>query len=465
MPSSGAVKWRWYDPDWEPDEHGDPEDFTTDAPMSQFQLDFLGRNDEPLLILQTGVGAGKTRVAAWSIVLKLLDGWRVLAIAQSSKALKNVLYRDILKILMTIMPDYNPEHLYNKTDGHIGMPSDFGEACVDGGTNENPDGVLGYTEYDGVVFDEASRICLEMRNNAEDRNRGKGIVPWSRYLSSPNKDQPEPWFAEECLANPDKVIRATSLDNDFTTEEYKARLEKRYVKGSPLYRQQVLGEILEQSQSTRIITLKEFPSAPGITLEDEIICGLDCAEGVERDSTAFFARQGNNVLAMWKLNDIDHEETVRRIRNFNKAHKISKLNMDLAFSDYEYNVLKYEIPCEQVQFARSPSEENKEKYANVRAEMYFNLCHKIRNGLCVDGFDLTPELKQQICAIQWKTNGQGRLLLTPKDELRVALNMSTDIADAAALSCVELTNIDDPVIKTAGNDMDEDEIERMMDEA
>ena len=190
MPSSGQVQWRWYDPEWEPEENDSPEYFGVDAPMSGFQLDFIQRNDEPLLILQTGVGAGKTRVAAWAIVLKMLDGWRVLAIAQNSKALKNVLYRDILKILMTIMPDYRPDRYYNKTDGHIGMPPEFGDACCDGGTDENPSGILGYTEYDGVVFDEASRICLEMRNNAEDRNRGKGIVPWVRYLSSPTWNSP-----------------------------------------------------------------------------------------------------------------------------------------------------------------------------------------------------------------------------------------------------------------------------------
>ena len=110
MPSSGQVQWRWYDPEWEPEDNDSPEYFGVDAPMSQFQLDFLERVNDPLLILQTGVGAGKTRVAAWTIVLKMLDGWRILAIAQNSKALKMVLYRDILKILMTLLPDYGVCH-------------------------------------------------------------------------------------------------------------------------------------------------------------------------------------------------------------------------------------------------------------------------------------------------------------------------------------------------------------------
>ena len=451
MPSKGLVKWRWSDPDWEPEENDSPEFFGIDAPMSDFQLDFIERQNDPLLILQTGVGAGKTRAAAWAVVLKMLDGWRMLAIAQNSKALKMVLYRDIIKILMTLLPDYDPSKYYNKTEGHIGMPPDFGEACCDGGTDENPSGILGLTEYDGVVFDEASRICLEMRDNATDRNRGKGIVPWERYLSSPNKDQLEPWFADMCKKNPDCVIRASSLDNAFTTEEYKRRLKERYIEGSPLYRQQVLGEILEQSLAAAIIRLDEFPNFSPPTTDNRIICGLDCAEGVERDATAFVARRGNVILDMWKLNGISHEETVSRIRLFNKSNRIDRLNMDMAFSDYEYNILKYEIPCEQVQFARSPSEDNKEKYANIRAEMFFNLCTQIRRGLCVDGFELTGELKKQLCSIQWKTNGQNRLLLTPKEELRTILNMSTDIADALALTCIELWTGDDPIINVSRN--------------
>ena len=449
MPSNGLVQWRWVDPDWEPEENDSPEFFSVDAPMSKFQLEFLERNDEPLLILQTGVGAGKTRAAAWSIVMKMLDGWRILAIAQNSKALKMVLYRDILKILMTVLPDYDPSKYYNKTEGHIGMPPDFGDACCDGGTDENPSGILGFTEYDGIVMDEASRICMEMRNNAEDRNRGKGITPWSRYLSSPNKDQPEPWFAEECERHPECVIRASSLDNEFTTEAYKARLKERYVEGSALYRQQVLGEILERSTAAAICRLEDFPKFPAMSADESVIAGLDCAEGVERDSTAFFARRGNKVLAMWKLNGISHEETVRRVRAFHKQHHIDKLNMDMAFSDYEYNILKYEMPCEQVQFARSPTEENKEKFANVRAEMFFNLAWYIKNGLCVDGFDLTPEFKKQMCAIEWRTNGQNRLLITPKEDLRDRLAMSTDIADAGALTCLEKWTGDEPVMVAA----------------
>ena len=257
-----------------------------------------------------------------------------------------------------------------------------------------------------------------------------------------------------------KTSRVYSEGGPMKDEQYALILSG--ITTDEMRRQELDGEILVGNGATSLIRLDEFPLVAATTLDEMIVAGLDCGEGVERDATAFFARKGNIVLDMWKLNGIDHEETVRRIVNFNHKHKIGKLNMDMAFSDYEFNILKYEIPCEQIPFSRHPSEDNREKFANIRAEMMFNFATQVKRGLCVDGFDLTPELKRQACALSWRKDRQGRLLVTPKDDLRVLLKMSTDILDAAALSCVELTNIDDPVIRTAGNDMDEDEIERIM---
>ena len=97
-----------------------------------------------------------------------------------------------------------------------------------------------------------------------------------------------------------------------------------------------------------------------------------------------------------------------------------------------------------MQFARAPSDENRERFANIRAEMAFNLAHLVKSGMGVDGFELSAELKRQMCAVGWKHNSQGRLLITPKDELRAVLNMSTDIMDAAMLTCVDRYMGDEP---------------------
>ena len=100
----------------------------------------------------------------------------------------------------------------------------------------------------------------------------------------------------------------------------------------------------------------------------------DINRGVERDSSAFFKRRGNEVLEMWKLNGIDHEQCVQRIRESNRKIPIDKLYMDAAFSDYEYHTLKYEINCEQIHFAQAAPEEFRKDYANMNAGKRRSAC-------------------------------------------------------------------------------------------
>lgn len=440
MPSRGQVHWRWEDPEWEADENESPADFGVDAPMSGFQLDFLQRSNEPELILQTGVGAGKTRVAAWTAVLKMLDGWRILCIAQNSKALKMVLYRDILKILMTILPDYDPAKYYNKTEGHIGMPPDFGDACCDGGTDENPSGILGFTEYDGVIIDEASRISAEMRNNAEDRIRGKGIVPWARYLSSPNMDQPMPWFADECHKHPECVIRATSLDNEFTTEEYKQRLKERYVEGSSLYRQQVLGEIVDGDGSDAIFFRSDLELALGLP-EPILDRGTYCAIGVDcarygNDRTCICIRygwwMGEEIIRLTGADSYEIADAVETLYKQAMARRIpvQRINVDMAYGSGVIDVLRQRGHRNVNEVAFGEKAKDSEHYLNARAEMYFRMQKWLKDGGIIRDEELAEELHIQ----RYSVYKEQVFKLVDKDTIKDVLGRSPDIADAAALT-------------------------------
>jgi hypothetical protein len=150
---------------------------------------------------------------------------------------------------------------------------------------------------------------------------------------------------------------------------------------------------------------------------------------------------------MWKMNKIDHEGTIKKVLEANRKWKIQKLYMDAAFSDHEFETLKFAIPSEQINFGGAATDEWKHRYANIRAQMFFHAAKAVKAGVCVDGFELTAELKRQLCAIGWLKNNQGRFLVTPKDELREVLRMSTDIGDAFALTCIDLWTGDDPAMK------------------
>lgn len=388
-----------------------------------------------------GRGAGKSYACAAIVLLTLIKGRNVLVGGQRYDTIHDTLYEEI-KHLAT---EWNLFDLIEWRERPMMMT--LGDSHVWFGTYESIDACRGYSKVSLIILDEmflAPANILSvwgpcMRATPDGKTRIVGATTpragslWNVMMADPKND----W----------EIIHAVTTDNThITDEEYQLILSG--IDNQEMYKQEILGEISTDLGGAAIIHLKDFPNQPALTTDTRVIAGLDCGEGVERDATAFVKRRGNEILECWKMNNIDHEETVRRIRESNKRLKIDTLNMDAAFSDFEYNVLKYEISCEQVNFARAASEQEKEKYANVRAEMYFNAAWHIKHGLCCEGFDLSPELKRQLCAITWLHNNQGRLLLVKKEELRAALKMSPDVADALALTCLDRYTIDDPVMQT-----------------
>ena len=72
-----------------------------------------------------------------------------------------------------------------------------------------------------------------------------------------------------------------------------------------------------------------------------------------------------------------------------------------------------------------------ERYANIRAEMYF----KCRDWL-QDGGTLPQhlELKTELASVEYKFTAGGRILLEPKDKVKERMGKSPDLADALALT-------------------------------
>ena len=417
-------------------------------------------SDSKQSMLICGRGAGKSYACAVLILLTLLKGKNVLVGGQRYETLQTTLLDELKKIAQEW-------GLYDYIQWKLSpMMLTLGDAHCWFGSYESIDAVRGYSRVSLILLEEAFLAPVNilsvwgpcMRNTPDGKTRIVGATTpragslWNVMFAAPDCK----W----------EIIRAVTSDNThISKEEYDLILAG--ITSDEMYRQEILGEISTDLGGSAIIKLGDFPQMPGPTTEEMVIAGLDVAEGVERDCTAFVKRKGTRIIEMWKLNNINHEETVKRIRESNKAMKIDKLNMDAAFSDYEFNILKYEIPCEQVNCARAANESERDKYANVRAAMFFHLCNRIRQGLCCEGFDdLTSELKRQLCAMTWLHNNQGRLLIVDKGSLREVLKQSTDVADALALTCIDKWNGDDPVMNTnrSGSGLSRAEEEDIMSE-
>ena len=182
--------------------------------LSPFQVDFMRRKDEPLVILQTGVGAGKSRALAWWCIYRCKKGERVLAVAQNYRALCEVLFREIQIVCAQLGIDFE-ENKSSKT-------MRIGDGWVYGATGDNPKGILGFTDFTCAVFDEAAYLPVEVYHFVCDRLRGENVdEPIMRFTSSPSSEPASAWFRQLCMDNQSCVIRATSLDNAFTSKKYK----------------------------------------------------------------------------------------------------------------------------------------------------------------------------------------------------------------------------------------------------
>ena len=388
-----------------------------------------------------GRGAGKSYACASLALLYILKGRNVLIGGTTHDNLHDTLFAEIKRIAM----EWEIYDLITWRESPMSL--ELGQSHVWFGFYQAVESVRGYSRVGLIILDEMFLAPASILATWGPCCRNSGCT--TRIVGATTPRQGSLWNITMSDPKCDwEIISAKSTDNTHITEE-EMQLILSEIKTQEMYDQEILGIISTDLGNAAIIKLSEFPKEPSgiISNDTRVIAGFDAGEGVERDSSAFFKRRGNEVLEMWKLNGIDHEQCVQRIRESNRKIPIDRLYMDAAFSDYEYHTLKYELNCEQIHFAQAAPEEFRKDYANMRAYMWFGLADGIRHGLYVDGFNLSPELKRQMCSTTWLRDNTGRLLLVKKEDLRAALKMSPDIGDAAALTYVDRFVGDDPKIE------------------
>lgn len=393
--------------------------------LSKFQNEFIKRRDEPLLVLATGISAGKSKVAGlWCVLETIQTKCRIIAAAQNFKALDEVLFREIRYWLNFF------EIKYRCSDKKFTLENG---SEIFGATDENPEGILGFTDISAAIIDEAAYCHEELYHYIGDRMRGQGIKPKYRLISSPSYLQKAKWFTDLCMQHPSAVIHATALDNPFTSAEFKESLKRRYGEGSALYRQQVLGEFIEADSSDALITIDKFASSVTLDAGSYYTIGCDAARfGVDR--TVVILRNNACVVDMIIMHKSDTFEICSAINKLAIGKNIKGIFID-GTGGYGAGIvdqlkLTYGFKVHEVNFGAKPKDSI---CSNNRAFMYRNLRDAILNGFYVEN----PELREEICAQRQKLNGTGLFQLVPKEEIKAYLGRSPDLSDALALTFME----------------------------
>ena len=327
------------------------------------------------------------------------------------------------------------------------------------GTYENVDGARGATECSTLYLDEfmlskpdimaALAPCLR----GKDAN-GNDVNPRIRAFSSPNMQSLWQVMVVEHEKYGIRVLRSKLRDNVFVSDKQKEVMAKA-IFDPKLRAQEIDGEIILGEDATSLISLKDFPREAPYFSDDHVYGGLDMAHTGLRDGHCFAAIKGNKLVAFHEFGMASTLEVAEWIRRFNKAFKLDSLNMDLAWSEAVYEALRYEIPCTQVSFAeKAPTEDAQREYGNIRAFGYFKLAKLHRNGLCVDlespwiDEGIVTEYKREITNMHFVMEKNGKLLIEPKDDIRMRLGRSPDPADALMLAALDRSEQDAPKIET-----------------
>lgn len=373
-----------------------------------------------------GRGCGKTVFVSAMAFLEIIQGGKVLLFAQDYKALINTVFGEIVKRFREAQLE--PKVNYQQKTIF------WGEGSLYGFSYENIDSVRGMSEISLLILDEMALAPANIFEVATPCLRGSKRNTRILFSTTPNKETVwNKWF----LDTSDKdIFRATTMDNTELTEE-EIELQKKAIKNENAYKQEILGEILDNEISFSVVSRKDFPTyykgRYGL-----VSMGIDCS-GSGCDFNVFTVVDENGILEIVKEQVADTFRLTNIANGLIEKWNVKFVNIDNSggFGQGLYDMLKNndKVVVNQVNFGQSPK--NKDIYVNWRAEAYFNLAEKIKNGFYIDNEEIIEELSYTTYSI----NNKGKTQLRPKGEIKEYIGRSPDASDSLILACYTFDNV------------------------
>lgn len=241
----------------------------------------------------------------------------------------------------------------------------------------------------------------------------------------------EDWWARH-------VTLEEAIDAGRIRPEWADDRRKQWGEDSPVYQARVLGEFPDQSDDT-LISLRWIEAARGRThliATGEKRTGVDIARHGNDDS-ALFLRKGNIVMDadFWHGNDT--MESVGRVKRYIMDHgvdfsSIDEIGVGAGVVD---RLQEQKMSVAGVNVGEGATD--KEHFRNLRAELYWNLRERFREGqisLSRLPSDVYERLSGELTSIRFKYTSKGQIQIESKDEMKKRLGRSPDFADALMLA-------------------------------
>lgn len=405
-----------------------------DVKLLPHQYEFIKRNQEKRLAMVTGVGCGKTMIAAMWLIQQAMDGQHSIVSAQNYSALHKVVFAEIQRQARRFGVDF----IYNKQEKTITFPNG---AMIYGASSEAYDSVLGLTNISNYLADEAAYSNEQLRNNCEERCRGvdlKGrrIKARYRYTTTPSILPTALWFKEMVKRNPSIVIHATTYDNHYLDPSFvQDQIEKYGGKDSPFVKQQIMGEFLDGVANNVAVDCSQFLDNRQPHRSDEpVYIGLDVAAG-GRDSSVLCVIDDYGLVEWQEEFHADTQKLVALLLDCNRKYKVEGGLIDTTggFGNGVLDYTKRQMNVQGVNFAGSSDDES---IYNIRTQMYHDLGKAAKEShFYLPDVGDSMRCRNQLAYTTYIINSRGQMQLVPKDDIKKIIACSPDHADALVLAC------------------------------
>lgn len=395
--------------------------------LVEHQKKFL-LSDKPTVVLNCGRSSGKSFIASLIAALRVKEGKRLFVWAQDYSRLELNLLNEIAKRLDEMHVNYHRNfNTHVITCGKSGV--------IYGLSYENIEACRGFTEISIAICDEVALAPANFFGTMAFCMRGKGISPKIYCMTTPRVGS---WWNDFVRkADPEKIeiIRGNMmslLDKEIITQGT-LDLVKATCLDDNMLRQELYGELIEDNSAGVLFSTRLLSNAPKFMQRNNngYAIGIDCS-GLGKDSNVIVVRNQNEILDIVEKKVASNSELCSIVRGLILTH--GKANLSHVAIDEAYGLDLHErlsdagITATIVPFggkAKNPA------YANQRAEMYINL----KKGIEEYGLKgINDELYRELQATKYTLNNNGKIQLIPKDEIKLNIGRSPDIADALALT-------------------------------
>ena len=389
----------------------------------------LFKSEERIKGLYCGRGAGKSYLMIKCSALDIIQGKRIIYFCQTN----NVMETQFLPFIKETLEDWGYRVKVNEKKHVISVG---GNGRLFYYSYENYENSRGATKILKIYFDEvalAPRPAL-LFSAVAPCMRDSGGRTELIFASTPKKGTEWDKWVKGKTPSKYVITGVTMDDNPKATEEEK-KLIKDLVNDPNFYRQEILGEILDDDLEFCVVRSDDFPTIKQAR-HGFVSIGCDCA-GTGRDNFNFIAVDESGVIENVETNIADTHHQFSLVRNLVHKYGARQINIDTTggFGNGLYDMCNrafivdgYEVEVIGTNFGQS-AEDNK-AYANARAEMYFRLGDRIRGGFYIDNEKAREELKHTTYDI----TSAGKIQLVKKEEIKALIGRSPDTADAIALA-------------------------------